>query len=183
MLSFTRRLGLAGATWRRRGAPCRPTAVEARCLGRSWNRRRVELYQEFMEDWSVKRYKSRIVVYPTFFGGRGIFHILTDFCEKIELPITIFLCPCFSPSFLPFSIFLLTIQGDLGAIDEQYDVAISTACGALDNIIVDTMDTAVQCVDFLRKQDVGVATFIGLDKMERWKREAHGKITTYGKIY
>ncbi len=59
-------------------------------------------------------------------------------------------------------------------------MAISTACGALDNIIVDTMDTAVQCVDFLRKQDVGVATFIGLDKMERWRREAHGKITTYG---
>ena len=69
-------------------------------------------------------------------------------------------------------------QGDLGTIDEKYDVAISTACGALDNIIVDTMDTAVQCVDFLRKQDVGVATFIGLDKMERWKKEAHSKITT-----
>ena len=77
---------------------------------------------------------------------------------------------------------LLIIQGDLGAIDEKYDVAISTACGALDNIIVDTMDTAVQCVDFLRKQDVGVATFIGLDKMERWKKEAHSKITTYVKF-
>lgn len=70
------------------------------------------------------------------------------------------------------------LQGDLGTIDEKYDVAISTACGALDNIIVDTMDTAVQCVDFLRKQDVGVATFIGLDKMERWKKEAHSKIST-----
>lgn len=78
-----------------------------------------------------------------------------------------------------YIIFSLFIQGDLGAIDQQYDIAISTACGALDNIIVDTMDTAVQCVDFLRKQDVGVATFIGLDKMERWKREAHSKITTY----
>lgn len=82
---------------------------------------------------------------------------------------------------LSLSLSLLTTQGDLGAIDEQYDVAISTACGALDSIIVDTMDTAVQCVDFLRKQDVGVATFIGLDKMERWKKEAHSKITTYGK--
>ena len=70
-------------------------------------------------------------------------------------------------------------QGDLGAIGEQYDVAISTACGALDSIIVDTMDTAVKCVDFLRKQDVGVATFVGLDKMERWKKEAHSKISTY----
>ena len=69
-------------------------------------------------------------------------------------------------------------QGDLGTIDEKYDVAISTACGALDNIIVDTMDTAVKCVDFLRKQDVGVATFVGLDKMERWKKQARERITT-----
>ena len=28
--------------------------------------------------------------------------------------------------------------GDLGAIDDKYDVAISTACGALDNIVVST---------------------------------------------
>ena len=52
----------------------------------------------------------------------------------------------------------------MGAIDEKYDVAISTACGALDNIVVDTMDTAVKCVEFLRKNNLGVATFIGLDK-------------------
>lgn len=73
---------------------------------------------------------------------------------------------------------MFTFQGDLGTIDEKYDVAISTACGALDNIIVDSMDTAVKCVDFLRKQDVGVATFVGLDKMERWKKSAHDRIST-----
>lgn len=56
-------------------------------------------------------------------------------------------------------------QGDLGAIDERYDIAISTACGPLDNIVVDTMETAVKCVEFLRKNNVGVATFIGLDKV------------------
>ena len=55
--------------------------------------------------------------------------------------------------------------GDLGAIDEKYDVAISTACGALDHIIVDSMDTAVKCVEFLKKRNVGLATFIGLDKV------------------
>ncbi len=59
----------------------------------------------------------------------------------------------------------MAIQGDLGAIDEKYDVAISTACGPLDNIVVDTMETAVKCVEFLRQQNVGVATFIGLDKV------------------
>nr|XP_033815111.1 structural maintenance of chromosomes protein 4 isoform X2 [Geotrypetes seraphini] len=60
--------------------------------------------------------------------------------------------------------------GDLGAIDEKYDVAISSSCGALDHIVVDTIDTAQECVDFLKKQNVGVATFIGLDKMKVWER-------------
>ncbi|KAJ3590816.1 hypothetical protein NHX12_008764 [Muraenolepis orangiensis] len=59
--------------------------------------------------------------------------------------------------------------GDLGAIDERYDVAISSSCGALDNILVDTIDTAQKCVNFLKAQNIGVATFIGLDKMKVWQ--------------
>uniref|UniRef100_A0A4X2LKL2 Structural maintenance of chromosomes protein n=1 Tax=Vombatus ursinus TaxID=29139 RepID=A0A4X2LKL2_VOMUR len=55
--------------------------------------------------------------------------------------------------------------GDLGAIDEKYDIAISSCCGALDYIVVDTIDTAQVCVNFLKKQNIGVATFIGLDKI------------------
>ncbi|XP_073435068.1 structural maintenance of chromosomes protein 4 [Dendrobates tinctorius] len=61
--------------------------------------------------------------------------------------------------------------GDLGAINEKYDVAISSSCGALDNIVVDTIDTAQECVNFLKKQNVGVATFIGLDKMKVWEKK------------
>uniref|UniRef100_A0A4W6C1H7 Structural maintenance of chromosomes protein n=1 Tax=Lates calcarifer TaxID=8187 RepID=A0A4W6C1H7_LATCA len=60
--------------------------------------------------------------------------------------------------------------GDLGAIDEKYDVAISSSCGALDNIVVDTIDTAQRCVTFLKEQNIGVATFIGLDKMKVWEK-------------
>ncbi|KAM9318432.1 structural maintenance of chromosomes protein 4 isoform 2-T2 [Pholidichthys leucotaenia] len=60
--------------------------------------------------------------------------------------------------------------GDLGAIDEKYDVAISSSCGALDNIVVDTIDTAQKCVTFLKQQNIGVATFIGLDKMKVWEK-------------
>ncbi|XP_034557222.1 structural maintenance of chromosomes protein 4 isoform X2 [Notolabrus celidotus] len=60
--------------------------------------------------------------------------------------------------------------GDLGAIEEKYDVAISSSCGALDNIVVDTIDTAQKCVTFLKEQNIGVATFIGLDKMKVWER-------------
>ncbi|NXK07123.1 SMC4 protein, partial [Herpetotheres cachinnans] len=61
--------------------------------------------------------------------------------------------------------------GDLGAIDEKYDVAISSSCGALDNIVVDTIDTAQKCVNFLKAGGIGVATFIALDKMAVWKKE------------
>lgn len=60
--------------------------------------------------------------------------------------------------------------GDLGAIEEKYDVAISSSCGALDNIVVDTIDTAQKCVMFLKEQNIGFATFIGLDKMKVWER-------------
>jgi chromosome segregation ATPase len=53
--------------------------------------------------------------------------------------------------------------GDLGAIDERYDVAISTTCGALDNLVCQTNKTASECVDHLRATGIGSATFIILD--------------------
>ncbi|XP_029883863.1 structural maintenance of chromosomes protein 4 isoform X2 [Aquila chrysaetos chrysaetos] len=61
--------------------------------------------------------------------------------------------------------------GDLGAISEKYDVAISSSCGALDNIVVDTIDTAQECVNFLKARGIGVATFIALDKMAVWEKK------------
>ncbi|NXG15019.1 SMC4 protein, partial [Grallaria varia] len=67
--------------------------------------------------------------------------------------------------------------GDLGAIDDKYDVAISSSCGALDHIVVDTIDTAQACVNFLKAQRVGVATFIALDKMTVWEKKME-KIST-----
>ncbi|XP_045519482.1 structural maintenance of chromosomes protein 4 isoform X1 [Pieris brassicae] len=60
--------------------------------------------------------------------------------------------------------------GDLGGIDSKYDVAISTCCGALDNIVVDVVDTAQECVEFLKRNDIGRATFIALDKQQHLKR-------------
>ena len=32
--------------------------------------------------------------------------------------------------------------------------------------MVDTMESAVKCVEFLRKNNMGVATFIALDKVD-----------------
>ncbi|KAJ8924806.1 hypothetical protein NQ315_000960 [Exocentrus adspersus] len=68
--------------------------------------------------------------------------------------------------------------GDLGAIDQKYDIAISTACGPLDNIVVDTVDTAQWCIEFLKKHDVGRATFIALEKQDHLRNLANSKIRT-----
>ncbi|XP_045454973.1 structural maintenance of chromosomes protein 4 [Melitaea cinxia] len=68
--------------------------------------------------------------------------------------------------------------GDLGGIDAKYDVAISTCCGALDNIVVDTVETAQACVEHLKRHDVGRATFIALDKQTHLIKHYENK-TTY----
>ena len=61
---------------------------------------------------------------------------------------------------------LLMVAGDLGAIDAKYDIAVSTSCGALDYIVVDNTATAQCCVELLRRQGLGVATFLILDKQQ-----------------
>lgn len=68
--------------------------------------------------------------------------------------------------------------GDLGAIDQKYDVAISTACGPLDNIVVDTVETAQWCIEFLKKHDIGRAVFIALEKQEYLRQRANSQIQT-----
>ena len=68
--------------------------------------------------------------------------------------------------------------GDLGGIDQKYDVAISTCCGRLDNIVVEDVNTAQMCIQFLKTNGLGHATFIALDKMDRYKHNANQKINT-----
>ncbi|KAF5023380.1 hypothetical protein F66182_4537 [Fusarium sp. NRRL 66182] len=55
--------------------------------------------------------------------------------------------------------------GNLGTIDPKYDVAISTACGALDNFVTETVESGQQCIEYLRKNNVGRGNFICLDKL------------------
>ncbi|RDW72296.1 condensin subunit SMC4 [Aspergillus mulundensis] len=57
--------------------------------------------------------------------------------------------------------------GNLGTIDEKYDVAISTACPALENMVVDTVEVGQQCIDYLRKNNLGRANFILLDRLPK----------------
>ena len=57
--------------------------------------------------------------------------------------------------------------GNLGAIDQKFDVAISTACPSLDNLVVDTVEVGQQCIEYLRKNNLGRANFILLDRLPR----------------
>ena len=42
----------------------------------------------------------------------------------------------------------------------KYDVAVSTACAGLDYIVVETTSAAQRCVELLRRENLGVATFM-----------------------
>ena len=55
--------------------------------------------------------------------------------------------------------------GELGSIEDKYDVAVTTACPALDNIVVTTTEVAQQCVEILRTKKLGRATFIILHEI------------------
>lgn len=65
--------------------------------------------------------------------------------------------------------------GDLGVIDEKYDIAISTACPRLEDIVVDSVECGQQCIEYLRKNKLGYARFILLDKLRKFNT---GKIHT-----
>ncbi|GAV52788.1 hypothetical protein ZYGR_0AI00700 [Zygosaccharomyces rouxii] len=62
--------------------------------------------------------------------------------------------------------------GDLGVIDEKYDVAISTACPRLEDIVVETVECGQQCIEYLRKNKLGYARFILLDKLRKFNLDS-----------
>jgi structural maintenance of chromosome 4 len=55
--------------------------------------------------------------------------------------------------------------GNLGTIPQQFDVAISTACGMLDYILVDTVSSGEKCLQYLRENRIGRGNFICLDRI------------------
>lgn len=66
----------------------------------------------------------------------------------------------------------------MGGIDAKYDVAISTCCGRLENIVVDTVNTAQMCIEYLKRSDIGRATFIALEKVAHYSEKASQRIQT-----
>lgn len=53
----------------------------------------------------------------------------------------------------------------MGTINDKYDVAVSTACSQLHHLVVDTVEQAQQCIEYLRSQNIGRATFMVLEKI------------------
>jgi structural maintenance of chromosome 4 len=58
--------------------------------------------------------------------------------------------------------------GDLGVIDDKYDVAVSTGGGALGDFVVDTVEDAQNCIQYLRQHNLGFGKFIVLEKLKRF---------------
>ncbi|KAF8210152.1 RecF/RecN/SMC protein [Mycena galopus ATCC 62051] len=65
--------------------------------------------------------------------------------------------------------------GSLGTIPDKYDIAISTACPGLHHMVVDKVEQAQSCIQHLRDQNLGRATFTVLDKLSS---DRMGKIST-----
>lgn len=59
--------------------------------------------------------------------------------------------------------------GDLGSIDPEYDVAITTCCGMLDYIVVDTPEGGQACINFLREKNIGRANFVVLEQAGQYR--------------
>lgn len=58
-------------------------------------------------------------------------------------------------------------------------MAISTSCGRLDNIVVDKVNTAQQCIEYLRQKNIGRATFIALEKVAHFANKAAQRFQAY----
>lgn len=65
--------------------------------------------------------------------------------------------------------------GELGSIDERYDTAVTTACGALDNIVVYNTETAQACVEVLKSKRLGRTTFIILHEIRDTEKAMKSK--------
>ncbi|KAH9020152.1 SMCs flexible hinge [Lactarius hengduanensis] len=56
--------------------------------------------------------------------------------------------------------------GSLGTIPDMYNVAIATACDSLNDLVTDTVQQGQACIEYLRKQNVGRADFLVLEKID-----------------
>jgi hypothetical protein len=60
----------------------------------------------------------------------------------------------------------------------RYDVAISTACPALNYIVVETTSDAQRCVELLRRRSLGVGTCLIMEKQRHLERQMAEAVAT-----
>jgi len=62
--------------------------------------------------------------------------------------------------------------GDLASVAPKYDIAVGAAAGSrLDNIVVKSTDSAQACIHLLRRENLGRATFVILDKIQHLEKQ------------
>ena len=55
---------------------------------------------------------------------------------------------------------------------QKYDVAISTLGGGfLETILVDSIDTGTECINYIKSNNIGRGNFYALEKAERYARD------------
>jgi len=68
--------------------------------------------------------------------------------------------------------------GDLGTIGKKYDIAVSTACGMLDAIVVETTEDAQAVIQFVRQSKLGQTTCICLNQIRSRESEMSKEVAT-----
>lgn len=68
--------------------------------------------------------------------------------------------------------------GDLGTIAKKYDVAVSTACGMLDAIVVETTEDAQAVIEFIRRENLGRTTCICMKQIQERARDMELRTST-----
>ncbi len=71
------------------------------------------------------------------------------------------------------------VHGTVGQLihyDDRFAVGIETAMGGkIDNVVVDSRDVANKCIEFLKRNKVGRATFLPMDKISSRRRSSSSK--------
>jgi len=65
--------------------------------------------------------------------------------------------------------------GDYGQVEDKFDVPASTACGSVDQIVVETSAAAHACIEKLKKNNIGRLTFSILPQVQKLKSRADAK--------
>ncbi|KAH8982071.1 SMCs flexible hinge [Lactarius akahatsu] len=55
----------------------------------------------------------------------------------------------------------------LGTIPDEYDMAITTVCGSLNDMVADTAQQGQACIEYLREQNIGCVGFLVLEEIDK----------------